>query len=58
MLRRGPKKGLTVLEIAERAAIAESTVSRTIQGLNEVSVIGYVYTGQRGRPAKRYALAA
>lgn len=57
-LRRGPKRGLTVATLAGRTGLSPSTVSKTLQSIEGVAVIGNVQTGRRGRPANLYALAA
>jgi len=61
VLRRGPKRGLTAVDIAGRAGIALNTTRSSLSDLvasEQVSVVGSFKTGERGRPANLYALAA
>lgn len=57
-LKRGPKRGLTAAQIAERVGLPYTTVSRTLSELSGVTVLGTLQTGQRGRPANIYGYAA
>ena len=60
VLRRGPRRGLTAVEVSTRAELNLNTTRTTLwglQGLGAVEVIGTTEP-TRGRPANRYALAA
>lgn len=57
-LKRGPKRGLTVAELAERTDLSPSTVSKTLASADFAGIVGYVQTGRRGRPANIYGLIA
>lgn len=61
VLKRGPKKGLTAANIAERATLNLNTTRTTLGVLtNEgtVALIGREEPAGIGRPANLYALAA
>jgi predicted ArsR family transcriptional regulator len=57
-VKRGPKKGLTAAEIADRTGVSLATVKAYLSAFKAegyVQVVGKVETGKRGRPALRYA---
>jgi len=59
-LNRARGRPLTVSELAERTGTAVPTVRRVLSALSEEGVVSGVdvrYTGQRGRPARTFALS-
>lgn len=60
ILRRGPKRGLTAVEIAERAELNLNTTRTVVWALAQAGDVVTVSTTEStgGRPANRYALAA
>lgn len=60
VLKRGPRKGLTAVVIAERASTNLNTTRTTLGQLREagsVSIVDTDSTGLRGRPANLYIVA-
>lgn len=58
-LKRGPKKGLTSAQIAERAGLKASSTRTTLWDLAQsgaVSKVGAATTGTVGRPAYLYVI--
>ena len=59
-IKRGPKKGLTAVEVSERAGTQLNTTRAylsTLKEQGEVIVVDTERTGRRGRPALRYTAA-
>lgn len=59
-VKRGPKRGLTALEIADRTGVGIATVRSYLQALKaqgEITVVGKVESGKRGRPQLKYIAA-
>jgi predicted ArsR family transcriptional regulator len=60
VLKRGPRKGLTAVVIAERASTNLNTTRTTLGQLRDagsVSIVDTDSTGLRGRPANLYIVA-
>lgn len=56
-LKKAKKKGLTVVQAAERTNLARKTVSSHLLALEtqgEAKIGAHVHTGTRGRPAAIY----
>lgn len=59
-LKRGPKKGLTAAQIAERAGLNLNSTRTALWSLKEigaVEAVGYEQTGTVGRPSYLYVIA-
>jgi predicted ArsR family transcriptional regulator len=60
VLKRGPRKGLTAVVIAERASTNLNTTRTTLGQLRDagsVQIVDTDSTGLRGRPANLYIVA-
>lgn len=60
VLKRGPKKGLTAAQIAERASLNLNSTRTTLLGLRadgSVAVTAKEDTGTVGRPSYLYVIA-
>lgn len=58
-VKRGPKKGLSAITLAERTGLALNTVRFTLTNLvaeGAISIVGSVETGLRGRPGNLYGV--
>lgn len=59
-IKRGPRKGLTAAQIAERAKLKESSTRTILWSLSQagaVARVGAVNTGSAGRPSYLYVVA-
>lgn len=60
VLKRGPRKGLTAAQIAERAGLNLNSTRTTLLSLKSegsVSAVGATETGSVGRPSYLYVIA-
>ncbi len=58
LLKRGPRLGLTAVEIADRAELNISTTRTVLWALQQTGdVVGNPLESTGGRPANRYVLA-
>lgn len=60
VLKRGPKRGLTAAEIADRAGLNLNSTRTALWGLKadgSVSAAGKTETGEVGRPSYLYAIS-
>lgn len=59
-IKRGPKRGLTAVEVSDRTGVGLATTRSYLNALKAdgyIKVVGKVETGKRGRPQLQYAAA-